>query len=379
MSARLLIRETQTPRFFSSNIQAMQKALCDYVDQMGQLLKQNNKIEGEYTYDLEVSNTGDIIIYGRIYAKLDNENATEKLIKRKSQIQLTPKFSRNYLDFDVEDDQKMFYYRGQIIAAIGRFQNETFIAKQIFSDTRTTKPREISTLFNFNISVAAGPYFTNGLEEVQEFVEGIVENKPDLAIFLGPFIPQDSKLILSKECVRTAEDLTKEVIEILSKPLKNVVFVSSPEDAMSVPTLPCPAIADGGLNYSITGDPVFIEYGDLDLFMTSFNTFKACAANFQGKNVVDGKEISRINTVLNEIIYQANICPCIDPTIQSEFISMFRPFRTPHIYITSGVVNSTISEIDGTQAILVNPAARKSFVLIHVKDGKVESEVMKFK
>lgn len=379
MSARLLIKEPPSIRYFSSQLPSIQKDLSNYVDSMAQDIKKANNITEEFNFDLETANTGDLLIYGRIYAKLDNDNPSEKLIGHKAQIQLTSKFSRPYLDFEAKLNET-YYYRGQIVVVLGTFQNSVFVAKQIYSNCRVAKPHEISTLFNTKITVAAGPYFKENLSEVQDFAEGVLENKPDLAIFLGPFIPADCKLLYAKECNRTGEDLTKEVLTILSNNHKNCVFVSSAEDSIADPVLPTKAFMPSTDNYSVTMDPVFIEYGDLDLFLTSYQSYKLIANNFEGKKTVNGAEVgSRITTILTEFANQQSICPGIDEQVQQSFISHFRPVRPPHVFVVPGQPNATVSVDDDVTTILINPAIRRSFAMIRVKDGKVNSEIMKFK
>jgi hypothetical protein len=358
---KILIRDSPKT-YFDHNIIEWQKTESKYVTKVAENIKKANNIKGEFNYELTVpDDDGLFLIYGRLMAKVDPDAKKERFSLKTAQISLTSSFSKKVLNFLVSN-MKDYFFNGQILVARGTIDHDSFIPSEIYTDSRIEKPRMISQLFNSRVCVATGPYFKNSLEEAAEVNAKVKEQNAELNIFLGPYITSNTELIMYKEPDLLVENAMEKLFSILSKDLTNCIFVSSMNDLFSIPVYPCRPLfeAESG-NYTITKDPVFIEFGDLDLFVTSLDVFSVMAKQ------CDTEGSDRVKPQLIQLIHQCSICPVNMEGIQIDQINELTPFRQPHLYIYPTMAGSAFVQSEDNFAVRV-----KKLAVIEIVKGKID-------
>lgn len=361
------------PKYFNQNIDSLQKKLQNYVKLMGERLRQRNNIP-EYTYDLLNAGTGQVFIYGRIYARFQEDDPDETLTDKNAEIQLHPDFQDiQCLKLDYKDKVNIpGLFKGQIIAAQGIFDTDVFHATQIFTDCRTSPPSPLSDDFKTRIIAVNGPYVKESFEECQKLNEAIRSYDPEIVIFMGPFARKDCKLLHCENCEWTAVDLTTRVISILGETIENPIFIPAIDDCLAIPTIPRPPLQIN-TPHILLGDPVFITIQhEMRIMATANDLQRMIAKQYNGAGNTRRKEIPR------QIALQASACPVMDPAVQYQYLSSLIPDGdSPHLMITSTVFFDLNEDVDGTKVVLVrhNPGAVLTFTVIDVNGNHYSIEV----
>ena len=339
--ARIIVRQKQDSTYlFDKGIIDEQKILINYVTKIGENIRQHNNITSNYTYNLENTGDEDVFLFGRLYAKNEGDGQREKFTLQNAQIQLTPKFSRKILEFSATDDQG-YFFRGQIIAARGRIEQGRFRPTKIYVDSRISHPQPITSIPTTKILFVNGPYFKTSFDEVSEINQQVCNIGADLVVYLGPFIPEDSPLLIGPQTTLTAEDAMKLVFDKLSQGLNEVFFVSNLKDCISVPVYPVPPMAEDGLNYQVVGDPVFFECGAAGFFVTSLDVFFTMSQ--QSAGLTTGRPLQ----ILKSLICQHSMCPVNAAIVQIDHIESICPITEPHFYVSPSLAGDTdINEFD---------------------------------
>lgn len=358
---RLVIKDSvDSEQYFDSTITDEQKILVNYVKKVGQSIREKNNIKEDYTYDFEAAGNDELFIFGRLYMKIENEGEKEKFTLDKAQIHLVPGFSRKVVDFTA-DAEKFSFFRGEIIAAKGKLEQNVFRAEKVFTDCRTQIPAPISGDFNTNVLFVRGPYFKTSLDEASGVNESVLQAKPDLVVYLGPFMSDKASFLVGKEATMTAETAYKELFKRLSDGLDNCIFVSNLEDALSIPVFPTRPMIPGSSNYQVVGDPTLIQFGQAHFFITSVDVFKAMASQW------DGNKKNRPQQFLKSLIVHNTICPVNSAFVQADHIETLVPQVAPHFIITPSIVG-----VDGELNEFDIPSERDE-----LEDQEAEAELKK--
>ena len=363
--ARLIIRQKQDNVYlFDKGIIDEQKILINYVSKVGENIRKHNNITQNYTYNLENTGDEDVFLFGRLYAKNEGDGQRESFTLQNAQIQLIPKFSRKTLEFSATDDQG-YFFRGQIIAARGRIEQGRFRPTKIYVDSRVSHPQEMTSIVPTKVLFVNGPYFKTSFDEVSEINEQVSAIGADLVVYLGPFIPEDSPLLIGPQTTLTAEDAMKLVFDKLSNGLREVIFVSNIKDCISVPVVPVPPMAEDGLNYQVVGDPVFFECGPAGFFVTSLDIFFTMSQ--QSAGITKGRPLQ----ILKSLICQHSICPVNAAIVQVDHIDAVCPVTEPHFYVSPSLAGDTdINEFDFPleRDTLDDPEEEKKLVEVEEQD-----------
>lgn len=360
----------QHPRFFDQNIDSLQKDLQNYVEMMGERLKERNKIN-EYTYNLLEAGTDQVYVYGRIYAGFQEDDPTEKLTDKNAEIQFVPKFDQVHkLKFEYQEGVIPGLFRGQIIAAQGIIEANVFYASKIFTDCRKEDPAPLPEDFSARIIAVSGPYESDSFDSIDNLNERIRNCHPDLVIFFGPFASKTSKILTSADCKFTYKEYTEEVINRLGKDIDHTIFIPSSTDAYAVPTIPRPML-QLNTDQSLMADPTFITLKhDLQITATANDLQMLIGQQYNGPGS------SRRDEIPKQIAHQCSTCPVMDSSIQIQYLKSLVPKSTPHIFLVSTRILSRIHKnIDGTHVIYVKQESKPfNFTVIDINGNEIIAE-----
>ena len=327
---------------FDKGIIDEQKILINYVTTVGENIRQHNHIKENFTYNMDETGEDEVFLFGRLYAKNDGDGQKEKFSLSNAQIQLPPKFSRKVLEFSVTPEQG-YFFRGQILAAKGKIEQGRFRPTKIYTDSRVSIPDPIKTIANGSLKLlfVAGPYVKSSFDELTAIHEEVLKQSPDCVIYLGPFLKDDSPLLIGPQTTMTAEDAMTYIFKTLSEGLPKCYFVLNIDDCISVPLYPVPQVAIDGANYQVTGDPLFIEIGQVRFFVTSLDIFLTMSQQS------DGIKANRPSLILKSVITQRSMCPVSAAIVQLQHINSITPVCEPHFYVSPSVSGDTdITEFD---------------------------------
>lgn len=337
---------------------------------MGARIRERYGIAEEYKYQLRECDSGVILVYGRLYSGFQEETEDEKFSLKRARLNLPRVFDIPVLNIKFGSGVTQGFFCGQIIAARGTIIDNEFTAEEVFTDLRLQLVDPIPESFSQKIVVCCGPYFKDDLSVLNQINKSVLRHQPDIALFLGPFVVENTPMLYNKDCSKTAEDLTKEIIETLSDSIPNSLFIGSPDDLIGFPFLPNGKIFTSGANYTVSGDPTFISIGPLSIAATAHDVQFATAKQFDGPTSGKLKEISK------QFAHQCSTCPVIDPKVQLFHIKKLEIESTPHIFISPTRFVQSSEDIDGTKIVCV-PSSFKSgkimpFAIISCNNGFVD-------
>ena len=362
--------EGKNPRFFNHNIDSLQSELQTYVKMMGKRLKIRNHID-KYTYDLLEPRTEQVYVYGRIYAGYQDEDQTERLTLKNAEIHFHPKFQVPFLKFDFPNGVEPGIFRGEIIAALGTVDAQSFHASKIYTDCRIDNATQLPDELSSRVISASGPYVTDNFELCEELNANIRSYKPDLVIFFGPFAPSNCKLLTATDCEYTAQELTEKVVSLITKDIPNSIVIPAPNDALAVPVIPRPAL-NLKINANSLGDPTFIKLKDcLNVMAIANDLQQLIGQQYDGPG-------SKRDEVPKLIAHQCSACPSIDPSVQIQYLQNLVPKETPHLIVVSSKFFNIHNNYDGTNVVYVKQDLREkalSFVIIDIDGNEMKSKV----
>lgn len=362
---RVVISDPTCEEFFPSETIDVQETLQNYVIEMGENIKQINKFQEEYTYNLNEPKIENALLYGMIYSSKIGD-VDGKFTLEKSILSLPMHFNRKFVQLRFKEKQ-LGLCRGQIIAVSGVYDKGILYVSNIYTNCRKKIPEKLPETFNSSIVICCGPYVTNNIDSVIKLNERISRLNPDFTIFLGPFVTEDCFLVSNSSKDGPAyfvDNLTEEIVQILSHNLSNSVFIPSPEDATGLQVIPSPRIMDGGLTYSCTGNPCQIRYGPLEMYAIAFQSMQYLENNCDGNEVEKGI-----------MAKQCNGYPSVADCLMLNNISEMKAKRSPHFYIYAG--NQEISEWEGTTSMGIPSYAKANkFALLVFKDGNFEIQFL---
>jgi hypothetical protein len=360
--ARVVYTEPSCDQYFPTQTHDVQDSVQSYVTDMGEMLKQANNFEDEYTYNLSKPEIEEVLIYGRLYSSSVGDIESTFSIKN-CILSLPTQFSRKEVNLLFKPTVKGLF-RGQIIAVSGKYSSGNVYVSDVFTNCRVSPPKEISEGFSTTIAVASGPFADKSFEEAKEANAKLRKISAEKTIFLGPICTCDSSLLNDTSAegpADTPDTLSEELIKTLSEDMDECVFVSSPDDAAGLPVLPSPRIFDSGDNYFCTGNPCQLQIGELSLY-----AFAYCALDKVEEQCDGAVEPSCL-------AQQCSGLPAVAHEMIPNNIESFKAKRSPHIYIVTG--KEAILEWEGTKTVAVpNWITSKKVAVIRVAGGSYNVE-----
>ena len=188
----------------------------------------------------------------------------------------------------------------------------------------------------------------------------ITDNKPDVAILMGPFVDMKNSSVLS-----SAESFDKQWINMLTLigdklgGLKTkVVVVPSGRDAVGYPVYPQPPFPPSSLspsNIKYVSDPAILDINGLHLALTSTDILFHLGKEEISFPPRSGDRMSRL---ASHILQQGSLYPLYPPSedinLDIEKLEDFALLdQPPHILLLPSDLNNFVRDINGTT--VVNP------------------------
>lgn len=357
-------------RFFSQNIDELQRELQAYLRVVGEQLRVANAIP-EYHHDLTSGGTQEVFVYGRIYASYQEDDPAERGLLKAAEIQFVPEFYIPRLHLDIQPDIIPGIFRGQIIAARGIVDAHAFHATKLFTDTRSEPPEPLPPDFSGQIIFATGPYVTTDFERLRTLNAALRPYRGATIVLFGPFAPCDSEILMRVDTDWTARELMHEVIALLTDGIDqtNVIVIPSIDDALAMPFMPHPELPTMSRVQS-KGDPCFISIGStLRILATAFDIQFSVAGHYDGPTRTKTQEIVR------QIAHQNSACPAMDPAVQVRYIAALAPPWCPHLIVSPTKLAGQIADVDGTKVVFLEKPRKLDklhpFALVDIRSGQL--------
>jgi len=238
-------------------------------------------------------------------------------------------------------------FNGQICLFSGSYCDNSFFADGIFFDCRQCIGKPIIPKKR-TITVCSGP-FINDSVKINSAKDLISNIDPLYPIYLGPFVHQNSKYAISRECIKPSDQLTESCMKELSNGKANSLFISSINDHYSLPFIPCQKIIDSSKDFITSGDPTLLDIEGLIILITTFNTLKTIKENQIYSANSDNEHL------LSTTIYQNSLFPVYSHCIQYQNVLKCIPSIKPHIIISQDDDNHVFSFIESTISFTITP------------------------
>lgn len=286
-------------------------------------------------------------------------------------------------------------FPGQIVAMRGKNSSGTKIhPSSIYSGTRlpfysaTKKDLKVDE-GNFTLYATCGPYATNDTETLsytplENLLEVIQNEKPDVLIMLGPFVDVKHPLIQTGKIDFTYEELFIFVCNMVTSAAKGlkteVIFVPSQRDICHDCVYPQPAFKDEPTKrIKMMPDPCTLMINDVSVGLTSTDILFHLGAEEVSSFTV---RTDRLGRLADHLLKQQCYYP-LYPT--SEEVNLeyeqfgnycFMPF-TPDILLVPSDLRYFAKNVDGCLCVnpgrLVKGQTGGSFLKLHVKPQKTEN------
>lgn len=265
------------------------------------------------------------------------------------------------LDLSIAEEYRLF--PGQVVIIKG--QNELGQCLRV-SEIAIPKPLPAPQIIAspsrpLNIIVACGPFTpidSLQYEPLKDLIQVVKRDRPDICIFIGPFIDPSHPLIVDGEVAFTFDDMFQTMIDHIKSTLKDlkthIVLVSSSKDAhhdQVYPTPPYP-VKEGDKITSLP-DPAIIEVEGITIGLTSTDILKHLANSEISQSTIT----DRMGGLSKLILSQKNFYPLYpsDETlpIDTQLWSKYCKFKeTPHILIVPSDLRYFVKEVE--EIIIVN-------------------------
>lgn len=326
MSVTTEIIDSPKILIFGKTFNEVKGSFIDYVDKTCRVIldvaKEQDTIDfDDFTYVLEDADDN-ILVYGRIYSF--NIDSVQRNV-----LLLTEYFSQNALNITLKND--VFLYEGEVVVLSGKLIDaKNLLVNNIWNDVRLKK---LYKPLNFekeslSICVLSGSFInkTDNKESIikaaTEINEMLKKSNVDVAIFLGPIIPDELQYLTEPECDCTASELTKVFLEEMSKELLNfkTYVIGSTDDACGFPFVPSSGMVNisSSENYSIGPNPLNMIISGLSIYATPYDSF----INMSTRKLTSPDDIQQ--HVLKDILNNLSAFTCSDSSIQLEHIERLK-------------------------------------------------------
>jgi len=299
------------------------------------------------------------------------------------------------IPIDMGDVPNYSLFPGQIVAIRGKNSTGSKIhPSSIYCGTRlpfysaTKKDLKIDEE-NFTLYAACGPYATNDTEilsytPLENLMEIIQKEKPDVLIMLGPFVDIKHPLIQTGKIDFTFDELFLFICNMVTTTVKGlkteVIFVPSQRDVCHDCIYPQPPFKDDPTQrIKMMPDPCTIMINDVSIGLTSTDILFHLGAEEVSSFIV---RTDRLGRLADHLLKQQCYYP-LYPT--SEEVNLeyeqfgnycFMPF-TPDILLVPSDLRYFAKNVDGCLCVnpgrLVKGQTGGSFLKLNVKPQKSEN------
>eukprot|EP01147_Barroeca_monosierra_P010233 gene10233-2389_t len=288
-------------------------------------------------------------------------------------------------------------FPGQIIAAEGRNPTgDVFVPTNIFEGApaprKKTKAKELLNLYfsssdsgddtSIGVMAVAGPYTTNQdmtYAPLEDFLRQVVEKKPQVVIFSGPFVDARHPLIMESEFEESFEDVLHFVIDqivtvIAGMPQTHAVIIPSLYDVTHdfiFPQAPFQSIATKHERLHLLANPSTFVVNELTFAVTSADVLFDLSRAETSRNM----QSERMLRLVNHLIEQRSLYP-LEPASENvhldyAHIDNIKLPVTPDVIILPSTLRHFISDVNGSLAVNPGHLTRLSsggtyaYLLIH--------------